>query len=92
MFELTKRKMFMSVLIPDYVCTFWDFDKNRYKVLQQIAVYRSLQSVSVHDDILLFGFEQGDSTLFIWGKDPMRRMRRRSPNEGKFFQGELLRL
>jgi WD40 repeat protein len=69
--------MFISVLLPNYIFTLWRFQQGRTAVIQQVAMFRPVKSMVVHDDTILCGFEHGDTCMMLWGKNPLSKKRSR---------------
>ena len=44
----------------------WGFNKAQQEMYQTFNLYRPIQDIQMHGRIMLFGFEQGDTELFIW--------------------------
>jgi hypothetical protein len=59
--ELAEHKIFISVFLPNFIFTLWNFDKGKTATLQQVAMFRPLKSVVIHDRTILLGFECGDT-------------------------------
>jgi hypothetical protein len=59
----------------------WGFNGSTTQVFQSVTLYRPVASMTIHENIILMGFVHGDTSLYIWGLDPLRRLKEQASGE-----------